>query len=678
MRYAWKTIYWLMVWVWLIVTIHIWYLYVRYSSSESTWSEKKWTFVEATTSEAGYLPYLSSDDADKFYQSLLFRGCVFPVLNETDISYTDDLCVVTTQDYQTFDIELSASAGDWSDGVSVNLNDILFTYQTLLSDNYRQIPAIESFAGITVDPDIESNRIQVIFGQASVDNMIFFTNFILPSHILANQPLAMYAELFANSPISSSCGTLQPAPNDQTSTVFDLSWCAETNIRYYQVKAFSEVSDIEEYIPTSSLTIDMSIDQLQIEWYTDHPILANKLQAFFFNTKSESFAPSKRKKVGDAFASIFAATDTQDYLIKDPYLFDQYEITNLSETWAISKLRKGIVTQAASTSPTEQILELAALPTTLARDTDNRSQEYQVSTRIQDKYQMIRTFPETFDRLSVIHNTGAEYFPASYSAITQSSLYNLNPLFNNIIAGINTYTIRGYRADESVVTYTLIVEYLNTTNSAIVVDEAVVEQDTSITPLRVISFSDTTSIQIIEDLQQSLVVFGMSDLFEFEMYDERSEYEGKLTSRDYDIVLRTINLWLRKDLSALFTQDDPLVNPSLWNDQEFADQMNRYFRATPDQKAAIKSFVDERFAEQYPLVMIGKAVETVTIREDIDNPFPLRMYVMGWRKQYLPNIQVFNHISIDRDRVKSVENFATFVSTAVRDVASTKGVPTQQ
>jgi hypothetical protein len=643
--------YSMILWVRILLSVHVWYQYVTYSSSQTPSNEKKGTFVEAITDEVWYLPYVSSSDADKFYQSLLFKNCSFPLLNEATIEYENNACVVTTQDYQTFVVQLSESAWTWSDGTPMNLNDILFTYQTLIADNYREIPDLEWLRGIEVTPDSINNQIIITFSQPNVDNSIFFTNFILPSHILANQTVATYIENFGTQPITSWCAKLQPSLTDPTSTVFDLENCEDTNLRYYQVKAFSELDDIKEYIPTWSLTIDMSTQPFEYEWYTQHKVLINKMQSFFFNTASETFTVDKRKIVGDLFTSLFATTDTQDYLIKDQYLFDQYSSLSLNNTWVLLWVREGL--QATS----QQLQTVSALTTEITWNDEWRSQTYQLLEAINDKFQILFTFEEWFERISVSHNWWPEYFPASFSSLNNTSFYNLNPLFNNITSGLNTYTIRAYRADGSTATYEMTVSYLE--------EYEVTQEVQSSNTFRVISFDDPVSQKLLNDLQQSLLVMWLSNYFVFETFEERNEYEGKLTSRDYDIALRTINLWLRKDISTLFTQDDPLINPSLRKDQEFADEMNRYFRVDTTEQSVIKSFLDERFAEQYPLVILWKAVETITLRSDITNPFPFRLYILWWRGQYLPNLEVFNHISINRDRIKSLENAQQFIAESI-------------
>ena len=77
--------------------------------------------------------------ADKFYQSLLFQGCVYPTFSGVHVFFTNDLCEVSTTDYQTFFVSVPTEQYR-TDGTPITLNDVFFTYKSILKDNYRNIP----------------------------------------------------------------------------------------------------------------------------------------------------------------------------------------------------------------------------------------------------------------------------------------------------------------------------------------------------------------------------------------------------------------------------------------------------------------------------------------------------------------------------------------------------------
>jgi hypothetical protein len=60
---------------------------------------------------------------------------------------------------------------------------------------------LDGYSNISIIANEENETLQVVFPKASVDNMIFFTNFILPAHLLANQDLETYVRTFYSNPV---------------------------------------------------------------------------------------------------------------------------------------------------------------------------------------------------------------------------------------------------------------------------------------------------------------------------------------------------------------------------------------------------------------------------------------------------------------------------------------------
>jgi len=317
-----KTWYAFLAIIWLLISAHVWYLYVSFSSDQV--EDKWWTFIEATTDKTSYLPYTSSDDNDKFYQSLLFNGCVYPTIEWTNITYRDELCTVSTNDYQRFEVTVikDKKRSDWE---SVTLNDILFTYKTILKDNYWDLSSLNSFRNVWVSPDAEAWTITVTFPNPSIDNMIFFTNFILPSHILANKSFEEYVSTFYQEPITSTCVELQKSTRDTTNTVFDLSNCSTTLLKYYQVKTFETQNESIEYVTNNPDTIDMIFSDIPFEWYDQNKVILNKFTTLFLNTANPRMTKWLRKNIAGLFNAVFdkaTMDDGNDLMIRDRFLFD--------------------------------------------------------------------------------------------------------------------------------------------------------------------------------------------------------------------------------------------------------------------------------------------------------------------------------------------------------------------
>lgn len=405
------------------------YLYTSFSADKN--SSKGGTFIEASLQQINYLPYLTTEENDLFYQSLLFQGCLYPTVSGTDILYREDICTVTTKDYKLFTITPKPGV-TWSDGTDMTINDLLFTYKTLLKDNYRNISNLEPYKNITVQVNDDTSALNVAFPQASVDNIIFFTNFILPAHSLANQPLEAYIKNFHEKPVGTACGALQPLGNDATSVVFDLAKCEDMNLKFYQVKQFGHEDELLRYTTSKENTIDLIISPLTYNGYRPNKVVTNKFSALFFNTKR--VAPSIRQWLA-RWASYQQFTKSSGhYLVKDQYLFDAFVATGEHTT---------ALTSALATIQTPPQTALAALPDLVVRSGDAGQQDYQISTGISDKLTLKMQFNQAFDKVSVSYNNGVEYFPESFDPVGKTTLYNFNPTFRNIgIGQNNTYIIK--------------------------------------------------------------------------------------------------------------------------------------------------------------------------------------------------------------------------------------------
>jgi len=99
----------------------------------------------------------------------------------------------------------------------------------------------------------------------------------------------------------------------------------------------------------------------------------------------------------------------------------------------------------------------------------------------------------------------------------------------------------------------------------------------------------------------------------------------------------------------------------IWTNQQLADTINRYFLAWDEQKWAIKQTIDSIYSEDIPLIVLGKELWTIAIRESLEFPYPQRLYVLGWRRDFIDTITIFEHISIDWDKVFRADNFFSFL-----------------
>lgn len=268
---------------WVLVSIPVFYTYVRSSSQEVV--NKGGTFVEGIFDTTSYLPYLSNDPKSLFYQGLLFRSCLsYEIHNQQKMVYDNDLCKVDTKDHKTYYVSVIPE-NTWSDGVPISLEDIYFTYKTILVDNAFDLKSLKENANITISK--ENNKIKVEFPEAKRDNNVFFTNYILPQHILMEPNIDMYQQSFALEPVYNNCAKIYSQSTDQYSLVFDLSQCKDTNIGFYQIKNLQKLENLEKTIKEGKKSIvDAYEHDTILSGYTKEILHTDKYILLFLNTQS--------------------------------------------------------------------------------------------------------------------------------------------------------------------------------------------------------------------------------------------------------------------------------------------------------------------------------------------------------------------------------------------------------
>jgi len=142
--------------------------------------------------------------------------------------------------------------------------------------------------------------------------------------------------------------------------------------------------------------------------------------------------------------------------------------------------------------------------------------------------------------------------------------------------------------------------------------------------------------------------------------------EGKLTSQDYDIALRSVNIGLNKDISTLFSTTDPVINPSMQRNDALSSLITDYFLTDDEvQKDSLLHQIQTIYRQSPQLYILGKQMGTVRIRRQGGFTYPEKLYVLGRRKSLLQKIQLFKHINIDRDKAVSFKQILKFIGESL-------------
>ncbi|MBS8121918.1 hypothetical protein [Candidatus Vampirococcus lugosii] len=398
--------------LWILITVHVVYAFV-YDISEQV-PVKGGTFVHGVFSQATYLPYLSNTGEDKFFQSLLFNGCLSPYVDNTNIEFEEDLCNIKTSNFRVFEISVKEGK-KWNDGTPITNDDIFFTYNELIKNNIRNISSLNSFSNLEIQD--QGDFIKIIFPNGSKDNEIFLSNFILPRHLLKGKDVTYYVENYSNNPIGSNCATFRQSTSDKDSIIFDMNNCDESFVMNYQVKNFDSFEDFQKYQKNSDL-IDLYIGNDLLNGFRNNKVILNNFVSIFFNVEADNVSSNIRRTISQIIYNNIYKGDYKKYFIKDKFLFDT-DIQGGAPRTVFEELEKEI------TSPKEVEVELENMPNEL--NLENLTGTFYLDS-IDDLFNISFDLGQNFDSVSVQHNDGQAYVLQGYD---QSSIarYNISERF---------------------------------------------------------------------------------------------------------------------------------------------------------------------------------------------------------------------------------------------------------
>ena len=632
---------------WALTSIYVVYQYFWACSKQVI--TKWWTFVEGIFSTTSFLPYLNSDSQSKFYQWFLFGGCLDYSIDENGwINYADKLCHVTTRDYKTYFVSVS-SENVWSDWVPFSIEDVYFTYNDIIKNNALEIASLDKYSNI--DVSIDADQVKVVFKNSSQDNTLFFTNYILPKHALLEPNSLMYRQSFAIEPVYNNCAKIKSQTTDQDSLIFDLSNCSDTSLGYYQIKKVNSFDTFKESLSQmNGSIIDVYQGGEDASWYTTVNVKTNKLVALFFNTKSDKMTVRLRRALWWFIAHNFFVENGWELIEKyDWDIFNQYLSTGANVSDFLSR-----VSANRSLSKDELIESGVKEYTWKVNFTEKNKVATFYTEDSSQNFPFKMTFETAYSKIWVqVNNTGELYYPTSYNSRTKSADYVASVKNGNLTDGLNTYIIYWISGDKrnQIWTINLYNLYKEQTNS-----------DTEVEQLDILYFDNDVSNFVVSRLK---ILFKENDIdwnFRFIKFDDVNEMEWKLTAGDYDIVINTIDMWLNKDISALFGSENASKNPSQYSDARLLSLLKQYNES--DNKTKIISEINGIYANDMPIVMLGKEYEFVHIKDniysklDIEN---LNIYEYNWRDLIYDNLSLTENIYIDKDEVKNLGNFWKFI-----------------
>jgi len=635
---------------WFLINIYVVYQYLLHTSKEVV--VKWWTFVEGIFDITSFLPYLRSDEQSLFYQGRLFQSCLKKENIDGNIVFNDEICHVTSADYKTYYISL-LSWHIWSDGVPLSLEDVFFTYNDLLKHNIWGIPSLNKYEKIEVS-QTDDGKVKIIFPEASTDNNLFFTNYILPRHALFDSKLDWYQKKFSVEPVYTNCAHIMPQSTDQYSLIFDLGDCKESFIGFYQIKNAISFDDFKNIVHLNGSIVDAYVWSTQASGYSKINLTTNKIAMIFFNTNSKKTRVRLRRALWWFINTNFFTGEYWEYIKKyDKPIFNNF----LSTGGNIDDFLQRSTSDETLTKWDLQDIWVSKLPNTISLSGENKKIVHFVEN-ISSRFTMVLEFDKKYNKISIVHNDGAEYSPKSYVASTKKWKYNIWPSLWNLIPGINKYKIFGYLKNKKILVATIDLYNLKWNISKNAISTGTIEEN-----INIVYYKTPITKFIASQLQDIFAKNNILEFFSFIWFDNLDEFDGKIINGDYDIVINTVNMWLKQDISEILVSDNPKINHSQYINSRLVSLLKQYAWAKDEKKVWLIGQINNIYGTDMPFIMIWNEYSPLFIKPDILDKLKIDTQLSeDWRRDEIyKNLRLTESINIDFKNAWNLREFLKFI-----------------
>lgn len=637
--------------LWIISSIFILYKYVWFSSNKI--NTKGWTFVEWIFDNTSYLPYLRGDWQSFFYQWLLFNWCLKYSITSNWMEFKEDLCKVTTKDNKTYSITLNPGI-IWSDWTPLSIDDILFTYQDIIIKNKWWIRTLSSYKDISITKEDDSS-IKVDFPVASIDNKLFFTQYILPNHVLKDFDFQSYRDVFSMKPTYTNCANIVSQTSDQYSLIFNLVNCNDTNLNFYQIKNHLSFDNFSASIGEKKNSIvDIYLAEETFPWYEQHNLLSNKIVSVFFNTNSDKLRVRTRRALWWLIKRNFYSTWYTNYLVKNnDGLFDTFLSTWLNiKDYLNTNYNQDTVVK-------KDLIDSWIKPLSTDINIKWENKKFVFYTEVEpNKTWLDINFDIVYDRVAIEYNKKL-ISANSYSAKDKKAKFYIGTNLKTFWTGLNKYTVLWRKNNKKTTLATIDIYNVS-------------ESDTKFTwtiePISIIYYESPIYNAIVLNLQSIFRDFDISDYFYFQSIDSTEELEWRLLLGDYDIMINTIDMWLKRDITKLFATDSAMQNPSQYQNNKLISLLQQYTSKPTDR---ILNDINNIYSKDMPFVILGKTFVPMQVKINVAEKLfstwseSLELYDYNRRELVYKNLKLVNTVHIDGKRVWNYKNFSTFIKSVL-------------
>ena len=540
-----------------------------------------------------------------------------------------------------------------NDQTPVNINDIFFTYNTIIKQNTRQVPQLDAFANISITQP-SNDEIVVEFPRAAYDNWTFFLNKILPAHLLWQAPRSRYTDTFGKNPLGNTCAFIDKSL-DTDSLIINTTICKDTYPSYYQVKIIGE---------NTTDFADILIGDVYRTWdiYTSHQIVKNKILGVFFNTQTKKFSPRIQRAMGWLLVDKIYTPETKQVIEKNHLSLTAF----LSKGDGLKEYIDGYNPNSDLEKKDLELLNIPSLKNTITVQWDTHKSVYlfdRWSYGTGKTLQISMTDNQisyTWYRVSANFFSGAQSFDAKKPitlAVTNASWF-LFEEWRNQITIIGRYETFDKKQNR----------YITQEREVARIDIYVFTQTKDFSTFDLVDkvytliyYHDRQTESVIPQLKKIFADAWIADYVVFERYDDSGLFTQALEKNAYDIALRVIDMGQKQDISSLFLTDEAIINPSRYSNERFSFLIQQAINEqNPTKKQSLISDMNVIYANDMPVVFLGNVIEPVAIRASLTNKYyhVVDEYLM--RKTLYNEIKVVTRRRPDKDKMLSFQTVKDF------------------
>ena len=174
---------------------------------------------------------------------------------------------------------------------------------------------------------------------------------------------------------------------------------------------------------------------------------------------------------------------------------------------------------------------------------------------------------------------------------------------------------------------------------------------------------------VVEHLKKIFEEGDIVDSFDFVRVESVEEMEGKLLAGDYDIILNTINMGFKKDISRVLASDKVQINHAQYKNPRFVSLIQQYLQAKDGQKKTLGTQIDEIYSKDMPFLMLGTSYESLFVKESTRKKLAetgSQLHQETRRKEVYENMQLVQNINIDVENARSFKKFREFLKYGLK------------